>query len=296
MSKVIYGAVDIGSNAVRAMAGYVKEKDGQLKVKKKMRKRAPLRIGAEIIRNGNLSESSLNRLSEVLKAYKKEFREVGVKDLRVCGTESLRLASNADQIIDRIKGEAGLTVQVLSGQEEAEVVFSHRIEPLAQREDVLYADVGGGSTDLVYQNKGGDRILTSISIGTHRILAGKDTEESWNDLEGFLNEAFHEGGVTYFYGSGGNIRKLRKMSGKKAAEPLSLEELQNFHSEMAPLSPEERMAKLGLKADRSDVIVPAIDIFLFIMKVVQQDKVYAPKTTLNEGLILEQHFNNEPEG
>ena len=282
------GSIDIGSNAVRGFIGEILEKKKQLKVKKIERKRIPLRLAPDVLTTGNIPENLCLQLIEALQEFQAMFREYGVNNIKACATESLRIADNSKEVLQRAIDSTGLDLQVISGTEEAEIVFRHRIKQLAEPDkNILFADIGGGSTDIVLQKNNGQLLSGSFPLGTHRILTGTVPEDARANLQEFLLDNISSPLTWQFFGSGGNIRTLSKLSGKKKNVPLLYQELESFYKEMSSLSIAERMENWSLKQDRADVIVPALSIFLMILESCNKETVFVPKTNLNEGLVLE---------
>ena len=129
----------------------------------------------------------------------------------------------------------------------------------------LYIDVGGGSTELTWLEKGKRVKSASFKVGTVRTLAGKVEPQSWRDIEAFLNELKKEHGELLAIGTGGNINRIFKEVAKPFGEPLSVAEIHQQRDRIASYSFEDRVKILRLRPDRADVVIPAADIFLRIM-------------------------------
>ena len=92
-------------------------------------------------------------------------------------------------------------------------------------------------------------------------------------------------------GSGGNINKIYSLSNRKDKKPLPIDVLKTFYKNMGNLSLEERMAEYSLKDDRADVIIPALQIYINVMKWAEADDIHVPKIGLVDGLV--QHLWKE---
>ena len=127
----------------------------------------------------------------------------------------------------------------------------------------------------------------SFKLGTLRILNGADNTNEWVRLQNWLMNFENNFGNIYLIGSGGNINKLSKLYGKSYNNVLSLEEMKKGYRHLKSKSLKERIEKMGLRPDRADVIIPAVEIFLLIMKLIHCESIYVPRIGLSDGLILE---------
>ncbi len=198
----------------------------------------------------------------------------------------MRDASNSRDILNEVKKETGIDLNVISGEEEATYIYENHIaEKMNTQESYLYIDVGGGSTELTFFSDG--RLITkhSFNIGTIRLLKNQVTEESWNEMKSYIRQktsGYHH--ITAI-GSGGNINKVFSLSKRKEGKPLNLELLRNYYKEFSNLSLSQRISLYRLREDRADVIVPALLIYINVLRWADADEIYVPKIGLADGLI-----------
>lgn len=121
LSKV--AAIDIGLNAVRLLISSVKKKDGGFKLKKVLHLRLPLRLGEDISRLGEISEKRTNRLIKVLKSVRYLMNIFQVDIYRAYGTSALQNSKNNVDIVYIIKEKAKIDLKVLTGTQEAQIIF-----------------------------------------------------------------------------------------------------------------------------------------------------------------------------
>jgi exopolyphosphatase/guanosine-5'-triphosphate,3'-diphosphate pyrophosphatase len=284
---MILASIDIGSNAVRLLFVNVYEgKNGPI-FKKADLVRVPIRLGDDAFTVKKISQPKIDKLLLVMKSFRNLIDFYEVSGMRACATSALREATNAAEVVALIKKEAGLSIEVVDGQTEAQIIYAnHAAEDLDKSNDYLYIDVGGGSTELTLFSK--DRIAASRSfnIGTIRLLNNLVAEARWDELKSWVRETLRERKRPLVaIGSGGNINKLFKMSRKKQDKPLSYEKLKQLHEFLEATPLERRVKELGLNPDRADVIVPAAKIFLTVMKLADIDKVFVPQIGMADGLI-----------
>ncbi len=280
-------AIDIGSNAARLLitdvVNGIQKKTDFIKT---ALIRVPLRLGFDVFDKGEISPGKAEKILKTMISYKLLLDVYDVKHLKACATSAMRDAVNADEIIQKVKNETGIEIQIISGQDEASIIYEiHFAESLKPDESYLYIDVGGGSTELSFFSDGKLVAKESVNIGTIRILKNQVTEAQWDEMKEFIKtktKGYHH--VTAI-GSGGNINKLFSMSKRKEGKPLSLDQLRDYYKEFSNLSVPQRMSLYNLREDRADVIVPALLIYINVMRWADAREIYVPKIGLADGLI-----------
>lgn len=294
---MVFAAIDIGSNAMRLLFCRVYSVDGKPHFSKEELIRMPIRLGDDVFTDGLISQQKADRLITALKGFSELIKAYGVIDYRAVATSAMRDASNGAQIIERVKTESGINVEIIDGKNEAALVFSNHIEELLNPKFAyLYIDVGGGSTELTlyYNNK--VIAAKSFNIGTVRMLLDKVDKNEWEEMKSWLKRNTLGIHPLSAIGSGGNINKIFKMSGKKETKHMSYEKLKNIYDMLCSYTYQERIERLDLKPDRADVIIPAAKIFLSVMKNADIEKVFVPQVGLSDGLVhmmYDTHIKNE---
>lgn len=288
-----FAAIDIGSNAIRLLThNVIEEINKETRFRKSALIRVPVRLGEDSFMVGEISEHNILRIIDTMKAFKLLMHVNGVEKYRACATSALREANNGCGIIERIKNEAGVVVEMIDGKKEAEIIASFDLKTLLQLDhSYLYIDVGGGSTEFTLFSGGKIVDSKSARIGTVRLLNGIVREESWLELECWIKESIKDLPEVSIIGSGGNINKLHKMSGRKLGEPLSYIWLKNQLQILEGLSYDQRVSELGLNPDRADVIIPAAKIYLLAAKWSGAKKIHVPKIGLSDGIIKTLYFS-----
>jgi exopolyphosphatase / guanosine-5'-triphosphate,3'-diphosphate pyrophosphatase len=280
-------AIDIGSNAARLLISEVTKQPKQAPVFNKINLvRVPLRLGFDVFETGEISKAKVKMLMQTLKAYKHLLEAYEIKHFYACATSAMRDAKNSKDIIRKVKLETGIEIKVISGQEEASFIYeNHVAENLDSDYSYLYIDVGGGSTELTFFAGGALVSKESFNIGTIRLLKNQIKEKTWDDMKDYVKKNIKSALPSIAIGSGGNITKILSMSKTKEGKPLSLDLLKDYFKELSSVSLEDRMHMYGLKEDRADVIVPALLIYIQVMKWANIDAIYVPKIGLVDGLI-----------
>jgi exopolyphosphatase/guanosine-5'-triphosphate,3'-diphosphate pyrophosphatase len=280
-------AIDIGSNAARLLITEVTEEaKGELTFNKLNLVRVPLRLGFDVFETGEISKTKINKVVETIKAYKHLLSIYDVKYLKACATSAMRDAKNATDIIRKVKLETGVDIKIISGDEEASFIYENHIaENLDKEHSYLYIDVGGGSTELTFFAEGKLKFKESFNIGTIRLLKGLVEEKQWDEMKNYVKLGTKGHSDVIAIGSGGNINKVFSLSKRKEGKPLYLEMLRDYLREMSSFSVEERMKQYKLREDRADVIVPALQIYVNVMRWASIDEIYVPKIGLADGLV-----------
>ncbi|MFO0355921.1 MAG: exopolyphosphatase [Sphingobacteriaceae bacterium] len=285
---MVFAAIDIGSNAMRLLFCRVYKVDGKPHFSKEELIRMPIRLGEDVFLYGKISEEKSIRLITALKGFSELIKAYGVVAHRAVATSAMRDASNGADIIEKVKKETGLNVEIIDGKLEASLVFSNHIEELINPKNAyLYIDVGGGSTELTLYFNNKVIAAKSFNIGTVRMLLDKVEKNEMEEMKIWLKKNTIGIHPLYAIGSGGNINKIYKMSGKKETKHLSYDKLKGLYEMLNSYTYQERIERLDLKPDRADVIVPAAKIFLTVMKTADIERIYVPQIGLSDGLVHE---------
>lgn len=283
---MIFAAIDIGSNAVRLLFSHVHEQKGKAIFKKGELIRLPIRLGDDSFTKHEISQEKADKLVTAMKGFAELIKVFDVKGFKACATSAMRDAKNGDDIIKRIKKESGLDVEIIDGKTEAATIFSNHVEELLDpKHAYLYIDVGGGSTELTLISAGKALASKSFNIGTIRLLCDKVDKEEWENFKTWIKK--NTAGIKPLtaIGSGGNINKLFKMTGKKENKHITYDKLKDMSDMLNAYTYDERVTVLGLNPDRADVIIPATKIVLTTMKHADIEKILVPQIGLSDGII-----------
>ncbi|MBV9963257.1 MAG: exopolyphosphatase [Parafilimonas sp.] len=286
-------AIDIGSNAARLLISEVNENENARPVFTKLNLiRVPLRLGFDVFEKGEITFQRSIMLMQTMKAFGFLLKAYNVQHVKACATSAMRDAHNSADILKKVKLETGIQIEIISGDKEAAMVYeNHVAENLDKEHAYVYIDVGGGSTELSFFSEARLKYKESINIGTIRLLKNMVDERQWNEFRDKIRSNIKSKLPVIAIGSGGNINKIFSLSKKKDGKPLSFQLLKDYYKELSNFSVEERIRLYKMKDDRADVIVPALQIYVNVMRWADIEEIYVPKIGLADGLI--QHLYEE---
>lgn len=281
-------AIDIGSNALRLLIVRILPDHKTGDFKKVEFVRIPLRLGDDVFSLGKIGSEKKKLFMMAMQAFKLIMDIHGVKDYLACATSAMREAGNGNSIVELVKKQFDLKINIISGEEESRLILQSVMESIQRKGNFLNIDVGGGSTEITYIHDGKPRESRSFPVGTVRLMDGKVKQETWDEMEAWVNKQASRLKGIKGLGTGGNISKLYRMSGaQQTGEFMSVKQLETLYEKIKSMPLKDRIYSLRLNPDRADVIEYAARIYLQIMKWSKVDEIIAPRAGLKEGLILE---------
>ena len=314
-----FAAIDVGSNALRLR---VVEADSPGQVRELHAERSAVRLGREVFLQGRLAPNVLSQACEALRRFREILDLHKVESYRAVATSAVREAENGSILVERARREAGIELDVIEGIEEARLVrlaIVGRLDLRSRR--ALLLDLGGGSLEISFVDRGELRASKSLPIGTVRLLeafherpAGADVtrlgllgiegeEMAREYIERQLREVATEipkGSFDACVGTGGNFDTLAQLCPPPDIAPDPLRPLLDVASvrallpRLAEMSPDERRTTYGLRPDRADVIVPAAEIVVGVASAFGIEQIQAPGIGLKEGVLdelIDKHFD-----
>ena len=282
-----YGAIDVGSNAIRLLIVTVIEQEGkETKFKKTSLIRVPIRLGTDVFVEGKVSEASYLRMLDSFKAFQLLMKIHNVFKYRACATSAMREAKNGKTVVKRLLNATGIEINIINGNEEAKIIASTDLKTYLVHDKVfLYVDVGGGSTELTIYSEGKTVASKSFKMGTVRLINNLVDDKMWDQMKGWIKNNTQKYGHITLLGTGGNINSTYKYSGKKIGTPLNYKYLIAYFNKVKAFSYDDRIVELDMNPDRADVIIPALNIYIFAMKWSGAECIYVPKVGLSDGII-----------
>lgn len=286
MKLLKFAAIDIGTNAVRILFTNIIEDDNEVSFTKSSIIRVPIRLGTDVFTTGKISEIKQEKLVLAMIAFKNLMEVQDVVRYRACATSAMREATNGMQVVKKIKEESGITIDIIDGKDEAEIIYNNRvIESPDNKHSYLYVDIGGGSTEITLFSKGEIIASKSFNIGTIRLLNNTIDSDKLNSLKNWLTDIKKNYKNIELIGSGGNINKLLKLSREKEGKPLPIKVLKDVYDTIKSYSYKDRIKILGLNPDRADVIIPASDLLFKIIKWSGTKEIIVPKVGIADGIV-----------
>jgi exopolyphosphatase/guanosine-5'-triphosphate,3'-diphosphate pyrophosphatase len=287
-----YAAIDIGSNAMRLLIVNIVEQEGkEPQFNKSALVRVPIRLGQDAFTVGEISEENIERMCDAMKAFNLLMKVHKIERYMAFATSAMREAYNGKEVVDLIQDKADIKIEIIDGKKEAAIIASTDLHHLLKTDQTyLFVDVGGGSTEFTLFSNGKMINSRSFKVGTVRLLNNMVCDVVWDEIEKWIKNNTSQYDEVTLIGSGGNINKLFKMSGKMQEKPLSYMYVNSQYTFLNSLSYEQRVAELGLNPDRADVIIPATRIYLNAMKWSGARNIYVPKIGLSDGIVKAMYF------
>ena len=292
-------AIDAGSNAIRFV---VADFDTPSSYSVVHRIREPIRLGHRVFTQGGLDDDTMDRAAEAFRVFRREIDALGVERFRAVATSATREAANRDRFLDRILAESGITLEPITGREEARLVHlavGNRVD-LSQGRWIL-VDLGGGSVEVSLVDDTGILWSESYRVGTVRLLETLDAAEGCHDsLLAWVRrqlgpltipppEAYP--GPTAFAATGGNIEAIARLA-LSYMDPLklailSMKRLDAVIHLLSAMTVPERLHELRLRPDRADVILPAALVYRHFADEAGAGQIVVPSVGVKEGVLLD---------
>lgn len=279
-------AIDIGSNAIRFQISTVLDKGPKILFKKLEYIRFPLRLGHDVFSSGKISKESIKKFMKLMSAYKIMIELYEADDYMFCATSAMRESENGKELAERVFNELGLTIKLISGKEEADLI-NRAIASYLTDHTYLHIDVGGGSTELNLYVHGKKIKTRSFKVGSVRVLEHTDLPVMWTDMEKWIKANVKKSyGRLISVGTGGNISKIFELAGKKPGKTISLNTVKEVRDRVAALTMDQRIYELQMNPDRADVIIPASSIYIKVMEWAGSKSIIVPDVGLKDGMLL----------
>jgi len=281
-----FAAIDVGSNAMRLFFCRVLENShGPTFVKESMI-RMPLRLGHDAFTAGNIRNDTCDRFVDTMHGFKALVRAYDPITFKACATSAMRQAENGMELVDRVKNETDIDLNIISGEEEARIIIATHIDRhLKPQQHCLYVDVGGGSTELTLIIAKKALASKSFPIGSVRLLEQQVTKADWAGMEEWIVNKTANINNIQSIGSGGNINKILTLLLKTKGNSVTIGEIKSTIRKIEPYSIHDRVVKLKLRPDRADVIVHAGEIYSRCMQWSGAREMIVPQVGLPDGIV-----------
>ena len=290
-------AIDVGSNAIRLLGAEFLQ-PAHYNVIEQIR--APVRLGHAVFQSGKLDSEAVAAAVETLASFRKRIDALHIDRYRAVATSAVRESRNGDEFLERVRAEAGIELEPITGAEEARLVHvavRHRID-MGRKRWVL-ADLGGGSVEVSVVDKQHVHWSVSHGMGSVRLLeelevAGDNPRRFRRRLEEYtatLRMPRADARYAGFVSTGGNIEALAKLANAptdaKGVATLELKALHGLIETLWGMTYEERIDELDLRADRADVILPAAMVYERLCELAGFDAILVPHVGVKDGVVLD---------
>jgi len=281
-----YATIDIGSNAIRLLISNVYSDRSNVYVTKNSLVRVPLRLGQDSFKKGKISKENILRLLDSIKSFKLLMKVHKVEKYLAYATSALRSSTNGREIVALILKKTKIRVEIITGKKEAQLITNN--QSFLKKDNIYcFVDVGGGSTELTLIKNKEIIISKSFKIGGVRLINNLVKKSTWNKLDQWINTNINKFEQVNLVGIGGNINKIFKLSGNNIGKSLTKKSLDNSLHDLSKMSVYDKVIKLKLNPDRVDVIVPAGEIYQFVMNKMNSNEILVPKIGLEDGMVHE---------
>ena len=303
-------AIDIGSNALRLC---IKETDyGKLIASTdevhsdEYYERVPLKSGMDVFAHGRILPPTKIKLAFALHHFAKIMYDYGVDAYRAVATSAYRDAENGQDIIQAVNEMSGLNVEIISGEEEARLTRRSFIPPQEQADDYfLFADVGGGSTELSLVRHGQLLYSPSFQVGSMRYRCNNQSPEEEVALDNKVAEIKfqisnpksqinHFAPINYI-GVGGCVKFMSKYLNKEERSKeegvirdyIIVSDMERIYADLQTKTVDEIVSSYGLPHERADILAPASSIFLRIAHGIGAQTITVPPIGVRNGILAE---------
>lgn len=286
-----FGAIDIGSNSVRLLITDVIDYKGKPYFKKNQLIRIPLKLGEDTFSTGFIGDQKKEKLMVLMQSLQGLISVNDVEVWRACATSAIREAENATEVLNYVENKTGVHIEIIDPIEEAHYIrLNNMDEYLDEDRAYIFTDVGGGSTELILFYKNEQIATGSFRLGTLRTLTPELEQNEWDAMKDWMEENCKDFPKISLIGSGGNINKLDSLL--RRCGRIKREELIAYYRKLRSMSYEERVINLKVSLDRAEVIMPAIHIYLKIMKLSRALVIETPIIGVADGIIKDLYLKD----
>lgn len=296
--------IDLGTNTFNLLIADINGSSVEFIYKAKM----PSKLGEDGINSSKLHEDACSRGVRILREYKKIIEKHGVDTVRAIATSAVRSASNGSVFVENIEEKTGIKVDIISGIEEAELIYKgveHTISK--EEENYLILDIGGGSTEFILVENNQVKELKSFQLGMARLIEKFNPsepitpEEIWS-IESFLKlelydflEEIKSYNIKTLIGSSGSFDTILSMIAhnffkpghfkKKLSSEFEREHFNYLYQVLIQTNLKERSEMPGMDLVRVEMMVLAMVFTNFIIRELGIQKLMQSRYSLKEGLL-----------
>lgn len=302
MNQEKYAIIDIGSNTMRLVI-YSRDKSGRLTETENVK--AVARLRSYLAASGRLENEGIDVLVQTLQSFQEITRHHNLDEVKCVATAAVRQANNQQEILDRVAKETDFTIRILSEYEEAHYGYLAVVNSTPFTSGIT-VDIGGGSTELTLFE---DRKLIyfhsfpfgALSLKEQFIKGDMPTSQELKALRNFLNSQFQtlswlkDKGLPLI-GIGGSARNLAQVHQENIEYPLAgihqykmtASDVKGINSMLLAMDFQEVQRVEGLSKDRADIIIPAVEVFTYLMHLTGTNVFALSRKGLRDGVFYEE--------
>ena len=293
-SSTLYAAIDLGSNSFHMLV--VREVAGSIQTLARIKRK--VRLAAGLDQNNHLSHEAMQRGWQCLRLFSERLQDIPREQIRVVATATLRLASNADEFLQVAEQILGCPVQVISGEEEARLIYHGVAHTTGGPDRRLVVDIGGGSTELVTGTGAQASQLYSLSMGcvtwleryfSDRNLGQENferAEQAAREMVRPIAPQLRQQGWQICVGASGTVQALQEiMVAQGMDERITLPKLRQLKQRAIQCGKLEELEIEGLTLERALVFPSGLSILLAIFQELGIESMMLAGGALREGLV-----------
>ncbi|MFD2203067.1 Ppx/GppA phosphatase family protein [Shivajiella indica] len=299
-------AIDIGTNSIHMI---IVKATSQQNFEVLVQEKEMVKLGVGVFANKILSKTAYHKGLETISRYVQLADQYGTEHIITAATSATREAKNGREFLDNLIHEVGISPQLISGNEEARLIFlAVRRAIDLQNEKVLVLDIGGGSTEAVIGNKDAVLFKTSMKLGVLRLLDRVGSQEPLNqeqrnelknhvrEIASSVLENAKRVGFDRVVGTSGTIRALgeatlllmgRELGNTVNAEVIKVKDLEKVVDKLMSLAPDRRTEVKGISENRVDAIHLGGLLLVELLKLAEVKEITLSDASLREGLIID---------
>lgn len=296
--------LDVGTNSIKIAVGEFSG-DGRMEIVYDASE--VVKLGQGIGASGTLNSEAVERALAAISREVEAARSLDVDAIRAVGTSAVRESDNGSQFIDLVREKTGVEIEIISGHDEAElsyqaIVLDNKLGSFSGSQVVV--DIGGGSTELIFGDRGGLSNSGSVRIGalklTEKFLRSDDgrmfeLEAASEFAENMLRSSCENVKVDRAVGIGGTVVNLARVWKELPAERtpevhgavIGYQDIRGMTSEMCALSSEERKKLPGLEPERADTIIGGAVILERVLAIAEAREMVVSIRGLRHALVYE---------
>ncbi|GLR07416.1 guanosine-5'-triphosphate,3'-diphosphate diphosphatase [Mixta theicola] len=290
----LYAAIDLGSNSFHMLV--VREVAGNIQTVARIKRK--VRLAAGLNGAGELSEEAMERGLQCLRLFSEQLQDIPADQIRVVATATLRLAANAKHFLTQAEAILGCLVNVISGEEEARLIYQGVAHTTGGSDERLVVDIGGGSTELVTGTGAQTTALFSLSMGcvtwlehyfADRHLGKANFEQAEQAARAIIQpvaERLRAQGWQICVGASGTVQALQEiMVAQGMDERITLDKLQQLKQRAIKCGKLEELEIEGLTLERALVFPSGLSILIAIFEELNIESMTLAGGALREGLL-----------